>query len=653
MSDEQQCEQFECTEMLQCDDVCVRTDQICDGLDSCTDGKDEVTCDVSKCPVDCSCMYDEDGLDIECKRGWLRSMEGVADLPATTHELTVKVENEFLKPGVFKTLQRLKKLNLLIGDHTGITEIPSMTFDRLEQLTFLNVTNVKFDILPDNIFEELTSLKVLMLWDSKNIEFEDGVFNGLQNLDTLVIVKGDPLIERNSYLRKSHLDSLPNLNTIYVDDPMMCCDVEKPVACINLKATYSISECGHLLGTTTFKSITFLLGLSAIIENIMVIALYVFFRYFSSANIPQVQSFLLTNLATANFLTGLYLIIIAGKDAAVGDAYQTISRTWQSSSTCRAAGFLAFLSSQASLILLLLLGIDRIMSLFAPLQKRRLNTRSAHGSSVFVWCFCTILSIIFISLAGPEDNNDFGLSDVCFSLPYFVEPFGYSVSIANQTETSMEFYLPVFNPYHTPSWNFIATFFFGLNFICTIIVVVIWIGITYGAIKKYRDNLVKYSDEMKLCIRLAPMTIINVVCWLVVILIGMWSHNTGNLVSNNMHSWSVLFIMPLSASLNPILYAVTIYFTGLETKDAANPHVDEQFTSEHGLVNTPQTNLVPDDVNIELNMQNEREASYVQDGACSQPEAIYAVVVRKSQHENGFDNLKEGSACGGKENIYT
>ncbi|XP_072041396.1 CUB and sushi domain-containing protein 2-like [Amphiura filiformis] len=436
-TDEEGCDDVICQDTFQCDNTtCIVNSEVCDGDATCNNGSDEHKCDVIMCPEDCACTYEDERLVIQCLQGETRSTHGVSDLPQITNDLEITAENGFLRPGIFKTVQRLEKLTMTIGLNTTVNEIPLRTFDRLNHLIYLNLTKVyNLDIVLNNTFAELTSLQALILWQMQNTQFEPGALKGLNSLQTLVVVTGYPVTDKNKSFIADQVNNLPKITTVYVDEGHLCCGIPDSISCVLLKSTYSMTECGSMLGNT-FKAVTPVLGVLAITGNIAVI---IFLFANRNVQIGQIQCLLLINLSTSHLLMGIYILIIFANDIGYGEMYQTLSTTWQTSRTCHAASFVAFLASQASISFLLLLALDRLFSIATPFKSIRFNMKSTFGAAAFVWGVSLILSLVYISLVGAEDKNEFGLSDICFTLPYFIKPNLYTVFLGN---TSSQFNLP-------------------------------------------------------------------------------------------------------------------------------------------------------------------------------------------------------------------
>lgn len=125
----------------------------------------------------------------------------------------------------------------------------------------------------------------------------------------------------------------------------------------------------------------------------------------------------ITHLAISDLLMGLYMMIIAGADSHYRGKYALHAQVWTSSVTCKMAGFLSVLSSEVSVLLVMLISIDRFLSVVFPLKNElHLTLRSAYILVITSWTFSLLLSII-PALPVEYFSEFYGKSSVCLALP--------------------------------------------------------------------------------------------------------------------------------------------------------------------------------------------------------------------------------------------
>ena len=132
--------------------------------------------------------------------------------------------------------------------------------------------------------------------------------------------------------------TLQNFNSLYihllhrkVDHFTLCCYAKKfhpGVSCI-ARQKQGFSSCDALLKNEVLQYAMWILGISALAGN-----LFVFIWRVVKSDRNRVGSFLLTNLAVADLLMGVYMIIIAYKNYAWRGVYFQHDITWRGSKTC-------------------------------------------------------------------------------------------------------------------------------------------------------------------------------------------------------------------------------------------------------------------------------------------------------------------------------
>ncbi|XP_039263413.2 uncharacterized protein LOC120339372 isoform X2 [Styela clava] len=137
---------------------------------------------------------------------------------------------------------------------------------------------------------------------------------------------------------------------------------------------------------------------------------------------------LVLNLATADFLMGIYLLALAIQNAATDGKYCRYDREWRTGSTCASLGSLAMISIQASVCFLVILTTYRMISLLKPLHVESLKVRYTIGFVVLAWFFSLIVAI---APRLPDFKNYF-VSSV------FISPGVYFFNTNTPTKKEME-----------------------------------------------------------------------------------------------------------------------------------------------------------------------------------------------------------------------
>ena len=105
--------------------------------------------------------------------------------------------------------------------------------------------------------------------------------------------------------------------------------------------------CDRLLSDRGLMVVMWLIRLNAIGGNV-----YVLCQRKTKGDKNEVQNFLLSNLAMSDLLMGVYMLLIASADLYFGEHFPMQAEMWRSGITCRIAGTLSILSSEASVFFL-------------------------------------------------------------------------------------------------------------------------------------------------------------------------------------------------------------------------------------------------------------------------------------------------------------
>lgn len=106
-------------------------------------------------------------------------------------------------------------------------------------------------------------------------------------------------------------------------------------------------------------------------------------------------SIVIRNLAVADILMGIYLIIIGVQDYRYRKRYHEIALDWVASWNCAVAGVLAMTSSEVSLLILAFMSIERFLLIADPFGgHRRLNTQNVFIFLFTIWLMGTMIAIM-------------------------------------------------------------------------------------------------------------------------------------------------------------------------------------------------------------------------------------------------------------------
>ena len=282
----------------------------------------------------------------------------------------------------------------------------------------------------------------------------------------------------------------------------------------------------------TLQICIWILGILAFLGNLLVII----WRIIDKEE-NRVNSFLLTNLAVADMLMGVYMLTIAIMDLRWRGEYFMHDIKWRSGIGCQIVGALSMLSSEVSVLILTIITLDRLISIVFPFKFDRLTYKSAVFSCIGVWIFGVVISVIPITGLSYfyDDSGNFGFysrSAVCL-------PLQLSGGIRKPA-----------------GWEYSVTFFIGLNFTSFTFILMAYITMFWTVKRVSRAaRSTDLNKESAMAKRLVFIVMTDFCCWMPIIIISILSL-TRNFDDPNKiaYVWIAVFVLPLNSSLNPILY---------------------------------------------------------------------------------------------------
>ena len=265
----------------------------------------------------------------------------------------------------------------------------------------------------------------------------------------------------------------------------------------------------------------------------------------------QVSSFLLTNLAAADLLMGVYLFIIAFKDTSWNGMYYKHHFTWRESKLCFTAGVIATLSNEASVFTLFVITLDRLICIVFPFRFERLTLRKAMFIMAVVWSVSSIIAV------APLLNDS-----------YFFDEDG-KVNLFGQTALCLPFMLSSERP---AGWEYSVFAFVALNgfaFFCIVIAYAMMYRTATKAGNAVRSTRMK--QDSTIAKRMMFIILADFLCWFPVIILSIMAL-TERLYdpSQEVYAWTAVFVLPINSSINPYLYTFSTRFVKEKVLGAGN-----------------------------------------------------------------------------------
>lgn len=340
-----------CTNEYKCaaSKTCIPLEQVCDGQAQCLNGDDERVCNYS-CPQNCTCYeYTTDCTVNDVDKNSLASlhkntrsldlsgnaalkgilMTQMINLPFLISLNISKCTIEEMTGNVFNSMVNLRTLDL---GFNKLVKIPTSAFVGLRKLQYLNLLgNTDIQIFESNSMSGLSSIKVLeiagvnikkissrafaglrldklLLSGNKIEEMEDDVFSGM-SANIL-----DMEANKISTFDKGLFRGVSGISSLHTPAFKFCCIrpnflVDKD--CFPERDEFS--SCADLLRVSALQTMLWLIGLVALFGNILSV---IYRLVYDRERLKLGFGIFVTNLAIADFMMGVYLIIIAVADAA-------------------------------------------------------------------------------------------------------------------------------------------------------------------------------------------------------------------------------------------------------------------------------------------------------------------------------------------------
>ncbi|XP_063965433.1 G-protein coupled receptor GRL101-like [Lytechinus pictus] len=442
----------------------------------------------------------------------------------------------------------------------------------LVSLHYLDLQSNHISSLPKGVFNGLGNLDSLHLGINKIASIRNSTFVSLMNL-TYLDLSGNPLvlIDAHAFKGLSHLEILiisetqvvnvgedaaygmDNLLELTADDPKLCC-LFKPSGECNTPPN-PFATCEGLLRNTLLRICIWLIGISALVGNVLVIAWRTYKRKLDRSE-NSVQMSFITNLAIADLLMGVYMVFIGSADAYFGADYYLHSASWRKSFACKLAGFVAMVSSEASVLVLVLISLDRFICIVFPFGVFRFRTRSSRVALCLAWFLAILLAVIPV-IIGDRITGFYGYSDVCIGLPLVTPATGFQgVWVESGNGDTFEHH---FVATGNSGWAYSTAVFIGLNLMCFVAVFVFYVAIFVYVRKAAASSgrKTERKDEVRMAMKMAIIVGTDFLCWMPVIIMGILSQSGSAVIPVVTYVWTIVFILPINSSLNPYLYTIS------------------------------------------------------------------------------------------------
>ena len=295
----------------------------------------------------------------------------------------------------------------------------------------------------------------------------------------------------------------------------------------------AFNPCEDLLGNADILRVAiWLVIVMSLVMNMVVIVVTVGYSFILRRAKQDlfIMHFLYLNLAIADFLMGMYLLTLASVDLDTLGNFAASAVKWQTGPGCRFAGFCAITATVVSVYTLVVITLERAYTIINVMHRRKFSRIMAFVVMILGWLLGIVMGIL--PMVGVSDYSRVA---VCL-------PFDVSTRLA---KGYVAFLL-------------VAT---GLAFIVIVVsYALIFYEVTCSRSKRrLRTGTLKtvWNQELRVGLRMFLLVFTNFVCWFPIALLGLSAAFGESLVSIETSKVVIVFIFPLNACVNPILYSVS------------------------------------------------------------------------------------------------
>ena len=277
----------------------------------------------------------------------------------------------------------------------------------------------------------------------------------------------------------------------------------------------ALNPCEDVMGYEWLRVLVWFVVLAALCGNLAVIIVLI-----TGRSKMTVQKFLMCNLSFADFLMGLYLLLLASIDAHSLGEYFNHAVSWQNDGGCQIAGFLTVFSSELSVFVLMVITLERWYAIsHAIYVTKRLKLRQASCLMLAGWSFAVTMALL--PLVGV---SSYGTVSICLPM-----------EAKNPVDTGYIFSILLLN---------------GIAFMV--------IGGCYVSMyfKVRNSDSSARQNDATIAKRMALLVFTNFLCWAPIAFFGLTASAGTPLIDITNSKILLVFFYPLNSCANPFLYVI-------------------------------------------------------------------------------------------------
>ena len=405
--------------------------------------------------------------------------------------MTLDISYNLLKTIGTKTFLNQSRLtNLVLKGNFEMLTFETDALNGLPSIRELRLSDLEIALISKSAFADL----YLRILDLTNNVIHDLASNAFELLfvDKLFLNGSDIMA-----FSPDMFSGIQSVNLIKSDKFLFCCIRPSYLAeenCLPQKDEFS--SCSDLMRNEVLRALVWIISIMALLGN----ACSLVYRFiFDRKGLKLGYGIFVSNLAVSDFLMGVYLIIIASADQHYRGNYIFHSDDWRYSTWCQFAGFIATLSSETSVMIMILITFDRILVTKFPFGQIRLTPKIASIIMSIIWIISLVIAIMPWSFHSYFKGEFYSKTGVCLALPLTRDK--------------------------PPGWEYSITIFIGFNS-ATFLLIGVGQYLVYREIHstKKQDRITRATrdKDLKVARNLLMVVSTDFLCWLPIGISGLF-----------------------------------------------------------------------------------------------------------------------------------
>lgn len=328
---------------------------------------------------------------------------------------------------------------------------------------------------------------------------------------------------------------------------------------------------------------------------------------------------MIVNLATADLIMGIALLIIAIQSSIMSGEYCQLDKEWRTSILCRIIGVLTVLSCETSVASLVVLTMLRLYGICRPFKSRHIKPRTAYIAVIVSWVISAILALFPVI---PVINQSTIPQVITEPAPYFrstsvswddmrlfaIRIFSFSnfsrdmntftywdrtISVLNEDFPDhapevigyFGYYsahgvcMPrIFRSTNSPPLHPLSLIIVSINFVSLILIIIAYALIYHKSTSSRpvsdRNNSASTTNDRskQMQKKITILIATDVICWLPICIMTFVSVTIVP-IGGGLYAVAAIIFLPFNSSINPVIYSDGFQFIRVYLRKAtANLH---------------------------------------------------------------------------------